>query len=130
MKTINRKKNKEEPKKIHVQKAAPRKESTAQNTTSDDPLFEEVYPVDSKEIEFLKVACPETQKEEIIAAMKATFYLRRKEKDKIFELFPRFMDIPFLVRINFLSKLFLIDNKATRTKIFESWGQTICLWGR
>ncbi|XP_051166535.1 uncharacterized protein LOC127284874 [Leptopilina boulardi] len=103
LKTINRKR-KGEKRRIHFLKSNVRTEPVTQNLPElnyEDPLLEQVSFHDSQRIEFLKTACSITQKHEIIAAMKATFPLRCAYRRQILENFPRFIDIPYLINLDF-----------------------------
>lgn len=46
---------------------------------------------------FLQNACPKTQKDAILLALKDTFHMRRSVPDKILDNFPRFLDALYLV---------------------------------
>lgn len=99
LKTINRKR-KGERRRIHYMKSNARGETVTQNLlelNNEDPLMEQVSLEDWQRIEFLKGACPIAQKQEILAAMRATFTLRCSYRRQILENFPRFADIPYLV---------------------------------
>lgn len=50
-----------------------------------------------KQLDFLRNACPKTQRVQIESAMKSMFHLRRSDPSKILESFPRFLDTPYLV---------------------------------
>ncbi|XP_033231855.1 uncharacterized protein LOC117182853 [Belonocnema kinseyi] len=104
LKTVNRKRRGETKRTSHQRtttRRASSPESDPQESTVDDPLFEQLSPADLKQISFLQLACPFTQKKEIKTSMKETFELRRKQKGRILDIFPRFLDIPYLINLDF-----------------------------
>lgn len=98
LRTVNRKK-KAELQSVHrsQRQSVSSKDSTPEyQPRPRDRIEDQFY-----NLEFLSAASVETQEEEIIAAMKATIDLRTKQPEKILEHFPRFKELPYLVRERF-----------------------------
>ncbi|XP_051164873.1 uncharacterized protein LOC127283822 [Leptopilina boulardi] len=105
-------------------KGKPKTVMAAIEINENIPLFVSEEEL-QENLNFIQTADPKTRKEEIVKAMKVTFSMRRNNSIEILNKFPRFLDTPGLINLDFsLMHPNLQMKNFPSTQILEIFGKS------